>query len=92
MVRTALLSALTAAGLILPTPAAEAAPPVIVYPSVAPVYYPPALIVQNWTVRYRSYGVGQWHLYGRFANPYTADLVAHTLQCRGFEVVIGTHG
>ncbi len=91
MVRTAFLSALTAAGFILPVATANAALPVVIYPSVAPVYYPPA-IVRTWTVRYRSYGLGHWHFYATYASPYAADAAARNLQCRGFEAVVGTHG
>jgi hypothetical protein len=92
MVRTAFLSALTAAGLILPVATVNAAPPVVIYPSVAPVYYPPAPIVRTWTVRYRNPGWGQWHFYARFASPYAADAAARNLQWRGFEAAVGIHG
>ena len=78
MVRTALFSVLTVAGLALPIATATAAPPVVIYPAVAPVYYPPSPVVigQTWTVRYRTPGLGHWHLYRTYASPYLADLAA----------------
>jgi hypothetical protein len=86
MVRTALLSALTAAGLALP--AANAAPPVFVYPTGPVVYYPPAPVCHSWNVMYRTCNREPWRSYRSYESAHNADRAAHHLRHRGFEVFV----
>jgi hypothetical protein len=88
MVRTAIMSALAAAGLALPAATAEAHPPVVVYPRAAPVYYAPQPVCRSWEVMYRSCAVEPWRCYGKFDSAYRADRAAHHLRHRGVEVFV----
>jgi hypothetical protein len=88
MVRTALLSALTAAGLAVPAVTANAAPAVIVYPSGTAVYYAPAPACRSWTVLYRSCSREPWRAYRSYESGHNAERAAHHLRHRGFEVLV----
>jgi hypothetical protein len=92
MFRTALLSAVTAAGFILPVATANAAPPVFVYPSGPGVYYPPAPVCRSWTVLYRGCNREPWRAYRSYSSAYGADRAAHHLRHHGFEVFVSVAG
>jgi len=95
MVRTALLSALAAAGLVLPATTADAHPPVVVqypnyatgyYPGRPSSYYPP--VCHSYRVMYRTCARDPWLSHGSYESSYRADRAAHYLRHRGFEVFV----
>jgi hypothetical protein len=97
MVRTALLSTVAAAGLVLPAAKAEAHPPVVFAPQVVtPVYYPQVVttptyyaqspVCHSWTVLYRTCGREPWRAYRTFEDAGRAERVAHRLRHGGYEV------
>jgi hypothetical protein len=88
MYRSALFSALAAAGLAIPATTANAAPPVVLYPSVAPVYCPLAPICQRWTVLYRTCNWEPWRTYNTYTKQYGADRAVNYLRLRGFQVFV----
>jgi hypothetical protein len=95
MVRTALLSALAAAGLVLPAATADAHPPVAVqYPSYPSGYYPgrpsyyPPPVCNTYRVMYRTCARDPWLSHGSYESSYRADRAARSLRHRGFEVFV----
>jgi hypothetical protein len=102
MARTALLSALAAAGLILPAATADAHPPFpVTYPSYpTPVYYPsrpvyhrpPPPVCTSYEVLYRTCAYEPWRCYATYDSSHRADRAAHNLRHRGLEVSVRVVG
>jgi hypothetical protein len=92
MIRTALLSALTAAGLMLPAATADARPIVVYQPPVyvAPVvtYASPPFATRLWDVSFRANRYDGWRYYGAYDSMYAASCVANQLRHGGVQVVV----